>query len=211
LNKIYNENCLEGMKLISDKSIDMVLTDIPYEKVNKKSNGLRTIDKDTANTKTFNLIHFLDEVNRITKGSIIIFCGHEQYSSIYDYFNNQKGTTRGVCWHKTNPSPMNGEYIYLNSFELAVRFKHNIFNTSVGSNKIHPTQKNLDLFKELILDNTKENDIILDPCMGSGTTAIACINTKRQYIGFELDNTYYNLANERINNHLKLQFQEKII
>jgi site-specific DNA-methyltransferase (adenine-specific) len=166
LNKIYNTDCMgkNGMCLIPDKSVNMVLTDIPYEKVNKKSNGLRKIDKENANIITFNLHNFLKEVNRVSKGSILIFCGHEQYSTIYDYFSNQKGTTRGVCWHKTNPSPMNGEYIYLNSFELAVWFKkskatfnafckHNLFNTSIGSSKIFPTQKNLKLFKEIIIND----------------------------------------------------------
>jgi len=65
--------------------------------------------------------------------------------------------------------------------------------------KIHPTQKPVALFEYLINTYTNEKNIILDNCMGSGTTAIACINTNRQYIGFELDNTYYNLACERVN------------
>ena len=187
----------------------MTLTDIPYEKVNKKSNGLRELDKGGANLTTFNLQEFLEEVNRITKGTVIIFCGHEQYSTIYDYFNNQKGTTRGICWHKTNPSPMNGQYIYLNSFELAVWFKkpkatfnsfckHNIFNTSIGKSKLHPTQKNIELFKELILDNTNEEDLILDTCLGSGTTAVAAKELNRKYIGFELNEKYCEIAKNRL-------------
>ena len=67
--------------------------------------------------------------------------------------------------------------------------------------KVHQTQKPVALFEYLIRTYTNENEIILDNCMGSGTTAIACINTNRNFIGFELDETYFDLANERINKH----------
>lgn len=77
------------------------------------------------------------------------------------------------------------------------------FISSKGEGKrLHPTQKPVKLFEYLIKTYTNEGDIVLDNCMGSGTTAIACINTNRNYIGFELDNTYYNIAKERINNHI---------
>ena len=67
--------------------------------------------------------------------------------------------------------------------------------------KVHPTQKPVALFEYLIKTYTNENETILDNCMGSGTTAIACINTNRNFIGFELDETYFNIANERIARH----------
>ena len=67
--------------------------------------------------------------------------------------------------------------------------------------KVHQTQKPVALFEYLIKTYTNENETVLDNCMGSGTTAIACLNTNRNYIGFELDETYFNLANERINKH----------
>lgn len=63
---------------------------------------------------------------------------------------------------------------------------------------LHPTQKPFPLMEYLIKTYTNENETVLDNCMGSGTTAIACLNTNRKYIGFELDETYYNIANERI-------------
>src|SRR5699024_1354252 len=68
---------------------------------------------------------------------------------------------------------------------------------------LHPTQKPVALFEYLIKTYTNESETVLDNCMGSGTTAIACINTNRNYIGFELDEEYYNLANERISKSLK--------
>ena len=66
---------------------------------------------------------------------------------------------------------------------------------------LHPTQKPFPLMEYLIRTYTNENETILDNCIGSGTTAIACINTNRNFIGFELDENYFNLANERINKH----------
>ena len=63
---------------------------------------------------------------------------------------------------------------------------------------LHPTQKPFPLMEYLIKTYTNEGETVLDNCMGSGTTAIACLNTNRNYIGFELDETYFNLANERI-------------
>ena len=71
------------------------------------------------------------------------------------------------------------------------------------SKTIHPTQKPVALFEYLIKTYTSEGETVLDNCMGSGTTAIAAINTNRNYIGFELDEEYYNLANERISKTLK--------
>lgn len=68
----------------------------------------------------------------------------------------------------------------------------------IGKQALHPTQKPTDLLEYLINTYTYKNEIILDNCMGSGTTAIACINTNRNYIGFETDTIYYGLANKRI-------------
>ena len=73
----------------------------------------------------------------------------------------------------------------------------------IRKGSIHPTQKPVALFEYLIKTYTNENETVLDNCIGSGTTAIACMNTKRNFIGFELDKTYYDLANKRIENHKK--------
>src|SRR5699024_212477 len=68
-------------------------------------------------------------------------------------------------------------------------------------NRVHPTQKPVELFEYLIKTYTNKGETVLDNCMGSGTTAIACMNTKRNFIGFELDKTYYEKSLERIKNH----------
>lgn len=105
---------------------------------------------------------------------------------------------------------MNGEYVYLSGTENAVWFKKkgtgkmnckckkNYFIHSTGSSKYHPTEKNHKLLEELILDNTNENDTIIDCCMGSGSTGIVAIKNNRNFIGIELDENYFKIAKERI-------------
>ena len=215
LNKVYNADCLEGMKRIPDNHVNITLTDIPYGVVNRKSNGLRNLNKEEADDFNIDMDELLREIYRVTEGQIIIFCGKEQFSEIYKFFADKKGTTRSIIWQKTNPSPMNGQYVYLSWVEHAVWFKprgrkvfnahckNTVFTYSNGSRKIHPTQKNLDLFKELIIDNSSEGEIVFDPFMGSGTTAIAAIDTGRNFNGFELDEEYHKLSEQRISDHIK--------
>ena len=193
---------------------DVTLTDIPYDMVNRADNGLRNLDKSHADILTFNLDDFLNEIYRLTKGTIIIFCGNEQYSTIYDYFSTKsaqkEGTTRQIIWHKTNPSPMNGQYIYLSATENAVWFKkrgatfnahckHNVFEFPTGRSKIHPTEKNHELIKDLILDNSNEGDIIFDPCTGSLAHCLVAKENGRRYVGCELNKEYFDSGIERLN------------
>lgn len=210
MNELYNMDCMEGMREMKDNSVDFTLTDIPYDAVNRSSNGLRNLNKEKADIMLFELNEFLGEVLRVTKNSICIFCGKEQFSGIYDFFANQKGTVRPIIWEKTNPSPMNGQYIYLSGVEMAVWFKksgaktfnayckNTVFRYPNGKKEIHPTQKNIDLFKQLIIENTNKGDVVFDPCSGSATTEIAAIYLQRQYIGFEIDKNYYMAAKERL-------------
>lgn len=209
LNRIYNEDCMEGMKRIPDKSITLTCTDIPYGEVNRDNNGLRNLNKGVADVVMFDLNELLNELCRVTKGSIYIFCGTEQVSDIRKHLVKAGLSTRLIIWEKSNPSPMNGQYIWLSGVECCVygKFKKATYNGHcentvlrfpVGRNKYHPTQKPLKLIEKLILQSSNENDLVLDPFMGSGTTAIACINNNRNYIGFELDKHYCDIANERI-------------
>ena len=209
LNKIYNMDCLMGLKSIPDKLIHLTCTDIPYGVVNRESNGLRNLDKDKADIIEFDLHTVLSEICRVTNGSIYIFCGTEQVSEIRRYLVSDGLTTRLIIWEKTNPSPMNGQYVWLSGVECCIYGKYKgatyngycentVLRYSCSRNKLHPTQKPLELIKKLILQSSNEGDIVLDPFIGSGTTAIACINTNRNFIGFELDPTYYAIAEGRI-------------
>ena len=209
-NKIIHGDCIGIMSEMEDNSVDFTLTDIPYDVVNRESNGLRDLDKGKADILTFNLEKFLNEVYRLSKNSIIIFCGKEQFSFIYEWFANKKGTVRPIIWEKSNPSPMNGQYVYLSGVEFAVWFKkrgaktfnahckNTVLKHPNGSRKIHPTEKNHKLLEELILDNSNEGDIIFDPCFGSGSTLLVAKNNNRNYIGIELEEEYYNIAKERL-------------
>lgn len=210
---LINNDCIKIMNKMSDNCVNLTLTDIPFGKVNRDSNGLRNLDKGNADIVTFDLNDFLEEVYRVTKGTIIIFCAKEQFSQIFLFFtekgNKNGGTTRQLIWEKSNPSPMNGQHIYLSGIENAIWFKkrgatfnayckNTIFKHSTGKNKIHPTEKNHKLLEELILDNSIENDIIFDPCSGSASTGYVALANNRNFLGIELNKNFYELAKERL-------------
>lgn len=189
---------------------DFTLTDIPYAEVNRKTNGLRNLNKEQADISTFNIQNFCEEIYKHTKNSIVIFCGREQFSEIYKFFANKKGTVRPLVWQKSNPSPMNGQYIYLSGVEFAVWFKkagaktfnahckNTVFKYPNGKSKLHPTEKNHELLRELIRDNTNKGDIVFDPCMGSGAHGLVALEEGRNFIGIELNEDYFNIAKERL-------------
>ena len=213
VNSINNDDCMDYMKTMEDGCVHLTLTDIPYGVVNRDSNGLRNLNKEEADVMTFELNDFLSEVYRVTSGTIIIFCSKEQISEIYKFFDEKQkkklGTVRHLVWEKTNPSPMNGQYIYLSGIENAVWFKKKggtfnahcknpVFKYACGRSKLHPTEKNHDLLKELILDNSNEGDIVFDPCSGSGSHLLVAKQNNRQWLGVELNREYFNIASERV-------------
>lgn len=208
--QISNGDCMAYMKNMRTESVQLTLTDIPYNAANRSDNGLRNLDKGNADILTFDINYFLEEVYRITQNVIIVFCGKEQFSGIYEWFAKKPGTVRAIVWEKTNPSPMNGQHVYLSGVEFAVWFKkkgvktfnahckNTVFHYPCGKSKIHPTEKNHDLLKELILDNSNKGDIVFDPCMGSGSHGLVSIQNHRDFIGIELNETWYKIAKERI-------------
>ena len=213
LNTIYNDNCMYYMKTMPDGCVNLTITDIPYGEVNRDSNGLRTLDKENADIMTFDLQEFLPELFRVTSGTIIIFCGKEQLSEIHKLFSEKQkkhqGTVRQLIWKKTNPSPMNGQHIYLSGIENAVWFKkrggtfnahckNTVFEYPCGRSKLHPTEKNHDLLKELILDNSNEGDIVFDPCAGSGSHLLVAKENNRNWLGVELNEGYFEIAENRL-------------
>ncbi len=233
INKIYNEDCLEGMKKIDDKSIDMILCDLPYGTTACKWDIVIPFDK------------LWEQYERIIKdnGAICLF-GSQPFTTIlnnsnlnlYKYewiwiknnstgfqhankrpmkkheiisvFYNKQPTynPQGLKpYNKINRRGSKPETIReIKSNEYIQQFTNyptQLLEFAYDKEKLHPTQKPVALCEYLIKTYTNENELVLDNCMGSGTTAIACINTNRNYIGFELDTTYYNLANERIQKH----------
>lgn len=211
IDKLLNCDCMDFMKTMPDKSVDMTLTDIPYETINEKMgrSDLRNLNKGLADNKTFELEDFLKEVDRVTKGSIVIFCEIEQVAQIFHYFRYKEYPTRQLIWNKTNPSPMNGDRVYLNAVENAVWCKKkgaywgghctsNVLSYPTGSSEIHPTEKNHDLLRQLIIDNTKQEQLVFDPCSGSGSTLLVAGQEGRHFLGCELYKPYFDKAEKRL-------------
>jgi site-specific DNA-methyltransferase (adenine-specific) len=187
--KLHNEDCMNVLPSLADGSISLTLTDIPYDEVNRKSGGLRNLDKSHADIITFPLDDFIDEVVRVTSGSIYIFCGSVQVSHIRSRLIDHGLSVRHCIWEKTNPSPMNGQYIWLSSIENCVFAKKSgaVFNehckSAVWRNPIehykdHPTPKPVKLMSRLI-----------------GVAAKQC---GRNFIGIEMNAEYFEMTKNRI-------------
>lgn len=251
-------DCLEGMKYIDDKSIDMILCDLPYGKTACKWDSIIPLDK------------LWTQYERIVKdnGAIILTASQPFTTKLimsninlfkYEYIwvkskptgfiNAQnaplkkhenvlvfsKGTTANKSKRNmkyfprdlievnkpkkskynendilgTRPSRKNDGYI-----QKYTGYPTSILEFNSEGKTIHPTRKPVKLFEWLIKTYTNEGDLILDNCIGSGTTAVACINTNRNYIGFELNKEYYEVAKNRINQHIldnKLQDRYSLI
>lgn len=207
--ELIHNDCMIDMSERKSKSVYMTFTDIPYDIPQKRDDGLRLMNKGECNTIDFNLIEFLNEVYRITSNFIIIFCGREQFSTIYSFFTNKKGSTRPLIWQKSNPSPVNGQHCYLNGIEMAVWFKkpsakgfnafckNVVFKHPNGSSKLVKTEKNHKLLKELVLDNSNEGDLIYDPCAGSYSLGLVCEETGRNFIGVEKLKEHFEIGCNR--------------
>lgn len=244
LNKIYNEDCLEGMKRIPDGSVDMILCDLPY---------------GTTACKWDEIIPFeplWEQYERVIKdnGAIVLF-GSEPFSSYlrlsnimmfrYDWiwekskagnFMNVKKQPQKIhenisVFYKKQPlyNAQMEDGTRVSSRNKGKRANANILGTSFDKpeyidkgkrypysiqfhsnqsgelnniHRLHPTQKPVELCEYLIKTYTNKGETVLDNCMGSGTTAIACLNTNRNFIGMELDEAYFNIAKDRIANHV---------
>ena len=158
---------------------------------------------------TFDLENALKECLRVSKGSIYIFCGTEQVSEIRQFFAGHGLSTRLCIWEKTNPSPMNGQHMWLSSIECCVYAKHknatfnehcksSVWRFATAQGKLHPTMKPLKLISYLIETSSKEGDTVLDFTMGSGTTGVACKTLNRKFIGIEKDSQFFEIAKKRI-------------
>lgn len=217
-DKIYNTDCIQALKQLPDDFADMTLTDIPYGEVNqnheKWQHGCRSLDKGDADIVDFDLEELTELIIQKTKGSIYMFCGFEQFSTIMSIFKKHNFSPRCIVWNKTNPSPLGGKHNYISGIELCAFAKkpsstfnahcqNTVFNCTTQHSKIHPTQKPVTLFKQLILNSSNNGDTVLDPFIGSGTTAIAAISTNRHFLGFEKNKEFFNSANNRITQTLQ--------
>jgi len=157
----------------------------------------------------------LDELCRVMKKiNIYIFCSQKQIIPLLDYFVTKRNCNYNLLtWHKTNPIPACGnKYLTDTEFilffrekgvkiygEYKTKFTYYLTPLNQKDKKLfnHPTVKPLEIIQNFIINSSLEGEIVLDPFMGSGTTAVACINTNRNYIGFEIDERYYKIAEKR--------------
>lgn len=230
MNKIYNIDCLVGIKDIPDFSVDLVIADPPYEFKSTSGGGQfgsfkygngRIYREEIESMSGGFLKDVLDECIRICKKpNMYIFCSKEQISMILSFASDKGLNYDIITWHKTNPVPAcynkylsDTEYIiFLRGKGVRVygsySTKRKWYVTPVNKEdkKLyhHPTCKPVSIIQNLIVNSSVEGDVILDPFIGSGTTAVACMNTGRNFIGFELSEDYYNIANERIKKHINM-------
>lgn len=218
-NVVYNIDCMRYMwEDLPKNGVDLTLTDISGEELDTKTIDIlaamgATMDKALSDNLIFNLNEFLNEIYRVTRGTIIIFCGRSQLSTIFDFFlekqHKEKGTVRQIVWQKTNPAPFNGKHIYLSGVENAIWFKKRgaVFNGEFkntvfaypedNGSKYHWAEKSHGLIKELILDNSNEGDIVFDPCAGAGGNLIVAKENNRKYVGCEIINPYWRTMRKR--------------
>lgn len=236
--QLYQGDCLEVMKDIPDKSIDMILCDLPYGVL--KATWDIIIPMDTLWTY----------YKRIIKdGGVIALFGNEPFSSKirisnlswykYDWYWDKK-IPSGMTYAKYQPMrqiELVSIFYGFKSFYYPQKSQRNtpikaggINNKSasglsigckplkktyndknpttlisfdkVRHKSLHPTQKPVEILEYLIKTYTLEGETVLDNCMGSGSTGIACINTNRNFVGIEKDENYFNIAQTRINKHL---------
>ena len=201
---------MNEMLIMDNNSVTHTITDIPYSVVSRESNGIRKFDKEEADVLTFPVSYFIKELTRITEKNIMIFCASEQVSEIITLLNNSGFESDLAIWHKTNPSPVNGQYIWLSGVECCVvasrgilsdHLKNVIWKNPNGRSKNHPTEKPLKLMQTIIREHTQEGDLIFDPCSGSGATIESAAIEKRQWLGIELFEDYYNYILERMDKY----------
>jgi site-specific DNA-methyltransferase (adenine-specific) len=227
-------DCLKGMKYIEDRSIDMILCDLPYgttackwdtvipfeplweqyKRIIKEHGAIVLFGSEpfSSNLRMSNLKMFkydwiwdkkkggnplLSKIQPIKTYEIISVFGIGKVNYYPIMVDRDKPKARGKNTGKVSETTNNTfteNKVYTQYYPKAIIE----FSNANQRNKLHSTQKPVELCEYLIKTYTVEGDIVLDNCMGSGTTAIACINTNRNYIGFELDATYCGIANKRI-------------
>ena len=220
---LMHGDCLERMKEIPDGSVDMVLTDPPYNIA--RENNFSTMGRSGIDfgewDKGADLFSYIDECFRVLSknGSFVVFNDWRNLGDIARYAENVGFVTKDMLrLEKTNPMPRNRDRRYITDYECAIWFvmpkakwtfnrqddayQRPKFVCSVDKG-LHPTQKSLSLIEQLLNIHTNKNETVLDPFMGSGTTGVAAANLGRNFVGIELDESYYQVAEERINDKME--------
>ena len=213
LNKITLGDSRELIKQLPDESVGAVVTDVPYGIAYQS--GLRKEKFDVIAGDTEPDYEILSEFYRVLKpnSACYIFTSWGVYSKWEDAISKHFQIKNMCIWHKPGGGMGDLEGAFAVDFEIcifAVKGRH-ILNSprsgavwklrkDAGAEYVHPTQKPMSAMEWPMLKSTKPGDIVLDPYMGSGTTAMAALNCNRQFIGFEIDPKYHAEATKRVNN-----------
>jgi site-specific DNA-methyltransferase (adenine-specific) len=225
LNTIYNEDCLETMKRMPDNFVDLIVTDPPYDISSSKPGNselmsLRKYNSEnfSALTSGFNIDEVLQEFKRITKKmNCFIFCSNNQIPDLMSWGIRNNYYTTLLVWNKTNSAPFaNGVWRQDAEFIVHIREKGTYFDgnaelkrkvvqsASNPSEYGHPTEKPKRLISRYLRIGSDEGDLVYDPFMGSGTTARACKDLNRNYIGSEISKEYCDIAESRLKQEVLL-------
>ena len=222
-NQILNDSCENILKELPEKSVDLILTDPPYDlethggtKSPLAQRAAKVRDRIEFIANDFDFLGIASECVRIAK-TIVMFCSNAQIARTMSYFS-EKGFSTTLCvWDKPNPPPL-GNNKLVNNLEYIVvaRSKDTFFNNDLPiekkrmsycypspANKQHPAEKPVLLFCDLINLYSPEGGIVMDCFSGSGTTAIACHRLKRRFICIEKDKNYYEMSVKRLEDEQK--------
>lgn len=206
INKIIQGDCLDFMKLMPDKCVDLVLTDPPYgigdfqktgDANNYKLRKELEYDDDLSWNQDVPNEDVFKEIYRVSKNQIIFGANY------LNCFNSLGGA---IVWDKNNESSQRYSNCEIASCSLQKKVSifrytwNGMIQQDMKNKEVrhHPTQKPVELFKWILLNYSQENDIILDCYLGSGTTAVACQNLKRNFIGIEISPKYCETARQRL-------------
>ena len=211
LNKIYNECCFEGIKRVDDKTIDLVLTDIPYgmsfQSGRRKEKHLKIENDDAVDW----FPDWIKEINRVAKDDahLYIFCSHHKVDYFKYHIEKYRKVKNILIWQKNNTGMGDLFGDYAPQYEMILFCSNgnkklnggrdsNIIKANRTQNNLHPTEKPVDLMEYFINKSSIENDIVLDTFAGSGATLIGAKNTRRNFIGFEIEDKYIPIINKRL-------------
>lgn len=241
LNKTYCMDCLKGLKQLPDKSVDLIVTDPPFNfDIGGYLRGAGLMTQRHYHKRinesfgaSFNPKPFLKLIPRVMKRfNAFIFCNKSLVKTYLDFAVTQGYNYDILIWHKPRAIPIkNNHHISDLEYCIYIREKKAYFDNNLPlefykkvqtfdspsqfGNKIpeHPTIKPLELIKGYVLLASKKGDIILDCFMGSGTTAAACKQLGRNFIGFEINPKFCKLAEKRVNQVIeeKVEKQEVLI
>ena len=223
---IYTADSFEKIFEVPDHSVDVILTDPPYNLGQYSTGNLKMrwrsdFNNDIApwDLQTFKPRDWVDEFKRVLKpsGNLFAFTSYNQLGDWHAAFDPEFDTFQFMVWHKTNPPPKLRKAGFLNSCELIVcawnkghrwnfgrqNAMHNFIEAPIcmGRERLkdpkHPTQKPVRILEHLLRLGSKEGDLVFDPFMGVGSTGVAAFNLNRRFLGFDAEPRYVRAAGKR--------------